>query len=115
MSKTNTNTTPTSRPHEAGIVEMLKADPDFANDYLAAALDEVGEVGGQAALLAALRHIAEAQGGMATVAAKAGVQRESLYRALSANGNPTLKTMLAVLQATGLHLSISRAPNMAAH
>jgi probable addiction module antidote protein len=52
---------------------------------------------------------------MATVAAKAGVQRESLYRALSANGNPTLKTMLAVLQATGLHLSISRAPNLAAH
>ena len=45
----------TSRPHDDAVVEMLKADPAFADDYLAAALDEVGEPGGQAALLAALR------------------------------------------------------------
>lgn len=44
--------------------------PEFANEYLAAALEEAGEPGGQAALLAALRHVAEAQG-MAAVAARA--------------------------------------------
>ena len=68
--------------HDEPVAEMLKADPDFANEYLAAAL-EVAELSGwQTALLAALRHIAEAQG-MTAVAARAGIPRESLYRALS--------------------------------
>ena len=59
-----------NRPHDAAVVELLKADPEFANEYLAAAL-EADEPGGQAALLAALRHVAEAQG-MAAVAERAG-------------------------------------------
>ncbi len=98
---------PTSRPHDDVVVAMLKADPAFADDYLSAALDEAGEPGGQAALLAALRHIAEAQG-MAAVAERAGMPRESLYRALSPRGNPTIKTLLAVLDASGLHLAVTR-------
>lgn len=53
---------PASRPHDSAVVELLKADPDFANEYLAAALEEADQPGGQAALLAALRHVAEAQG-----------------------------------------------------
>ena len=48
--------------HDETVVEILKANPDFANEYLAAALAEAELPGGQAALLAALRHIAEAQG-----------------------------------------------------
>lgn len=58
-------------------------------------------------LLSALRHVAEAQG-MAQVVERAGIQRESLYRALSPKGNPTLKTLLAVSDAACLHLSITR-------
>ena len=81
------NKQPASRPHDAAVVELLKADPDFANEYLAAALEESDEPGGQAALLAALRHVAEAQG-MAAVAERAGIPRESLYRALEPKGNP---------------------------
>ena len=50
---------PASRPHDAAVVELLKADPDFANEYLAAALEEADQPGGQAALLAALRHVAQ--------------------------------------------------------
>ena len=34
--------------------------------------------------------------------------RESLYRALGPRGNPTIKTLLAVLSASGLHLSVAR-------
>jgi probable addiction module antidote protein len=94
-----------SRPHDATVVDMLKADPDFAAVYLAAALDESAEPGGQFALLAALRQIAEAQG-MASVAERAGIPRESLYRALSPRGNPTLKTLLALLSATGMRLGV---------
>ncbi len=102
-----TNTQPASRPHDAAVVELLKADPDFANEYLAAALEEADEPGGQTALLAALRHVAEAQG-MAAVAERAGIPRESLYRALGPKGNPTVKTLLAVLSAAGLHLAVTR-------
>jgi probable addiction module antidote protein len=61
----------------------------------------------QFALLAAIRHIAEAQG-MAKVAEKAGIPRESLYRALSPKGNPTIKTLLAVMGAAGLQLGVTR-------
>ena len=99
-------TPPLNRPHDAAVVELLKADPEFANEYLAAAL-EADEPGGQAALLAALRHVAEAQG-MAAVAERAGMPRESLYRALSPRGNPTIKTLLAVLGAAGLQLAVTR-------
>lgn len=100
------NTQAASRPHDDAVVELLRADPAFATEYLAIALEEAQEPGGQAALLAALRHIAEAQG-MGTVAERAGIPRESLYRALSPRGNPTIKTLLAVLKAAGLHLSIT--------
>lgn len=99
--------TAASRPHDDAVVELLKQDPEFASVYLAAALEESGEPGGQQALLAALRHVAEAQG-MAAVAQRAGMPRESLYRALSANGNPTIKTLLAVLGAAGLQLAVAR-------
>lgn len=96
-----------SQPHDETVVELLKADPEMAGIYLATALEEANLPGGQFALLAALRHIAEAQG-MANVAEKAGMPRESLYRALSPKGNPTIKTLLAVLGATGLQLGVSR-------
>ncbi|WP_374258928.1 addiction module antidote protein [Aquabacterium sp.] len=102
-----------SRPHDDAVIEMLRDDPEFANEYLAAALDEASEPGGQAALLAALRHIAEAQG-MSAVAERAGMPRESLYRALSPRGNPTIKTLLAVLKAAGLHLGAAKHSHVSA-
>ena len=96
-----------SRPHDEVVVELLQNDPAFADEYLTAALDEANQPGGREALLAALRHIAEAQG-MATVAERAGIPRESLYQALSTKGNPTIKTLLAVINAAGLKLSVHR-------
>ena len=98
---------PASRPHDAAVVELLKQDPDFASVYLAAALEESEQPGWQQALLSALRHVAEVRG-MAAVAQRAGMPRESLYRALSAKGNPTIKTLLAVLGAAGLQLAVTR-------
>lgn len=95
------------RKHDDAIVELLREDPEFANEYLATALDEANEPGGREALLAALRQVAQAQG-MEQVAARAGMQRESLYRALSPKGNPTIKTLLAVLGAAGLKLEVKR-------
>ena len=53
--------------------------------------------------------MAEAYGGLAAIAAEAELSRESLYRALSPKGNPTLKTLLAVLKAVGMRLSVEPA------
>ena len=65
----------------------------------------------RAAGLLALRTVAEAYGGLAVVAAEAGISRESLYRTLSPKGNPTLKTLLAVLKTVGLRLSVESEPH----
>ena len=53
---------PRHASHDETVVEMLKADPELAKEYLAAALEVAKLPGGQAAVLTALRHIAEAQG-----------------------------------------------------
>jgi len=43
--------------------------------------------------------------GMAKIAEQTGLSREQLYRSFSGNGNPTLKTTLAVIRALGLNLT----------
>ena len=44
--------------------------------------------------------------GMSEIARKTGLGRQALYNALSENGNPTLETLMAVLDALGLELSV---------
>jgi probable addiction module antidote protein len=91
--------------HEAELRE-LRADPELAAEYLKAAMYSLEDPEDRAAGLLALRTIAEAYGGLGAVAAEAGISRESLYRALSPKGNPTLKTLLAVLKTLGMRLSV---------
>ena len=88
--------------HDKALVEELRDDPEFAAEYLRAAIEDSDE---PKVLLMALRQIAEAHG-VAKVAKAAGVQRESLYRALSAHGNPRLSTLVAVTKAIGLKLTV---------
>jgi probable addiction module antidote protein len=57
----------------------------------------------------ALRTVAEAVGGMAALAERTGLSRETLYRTLSKNGNPRLDTLTALLDAFGLRLSVRAA------
>lgn len=52
------------RPHDEAVVELLKADPALADEYLAVAQEEAEEPGGPAALSAALRHVAETRAAM---------------------------------------------------
>jgi probable addiction module antidote protein len=101
-----------SRPHDEAVIELLRADPAFANAYLSTVLGEASEPGGLSTLLAALRQLAEARG-MAAVAAHAGIPRESLYRVLSPAGNPRLETLLAVVSALGLRLDVREAEGVA--
>ena len=55
----------------------------------------------------ALGVVARARG-MSKVSEETGLAREALYRSLASDGNPTLKSMLAVMQALGLELTSKR-------
>lgn len=101
-------------PHHQREVEELRADRELAVEYLKAAMESLDDPEDRAAGLLALRTVAEAYGGLAAVAADAGISREALYRALSAKGNPTLKTLLAVLKAVGMRLSVEQGAHVAA-
>src|SRR6202451_2187672 len=96
----------TSVSHNEIMVKKLRDRPRFAAEYLKAALEDSDE---PEVLLIALRQIAEARGGIAKVAKAAGIERESLYRALSKNGNPRLSTLVAVTKAVGLKLTVEAA------
>ncbi|NDU90300.1 MAG: putative addiction module antidote protein [Ferrovum sp.] len=87
-------------------VAELRADRELAVEYLKAAMESLDDPNDRAAGLLALRTVADAYGGLGAVAAEAGISRESLYRTLSAKGNPTLKTLLAVLKSVGMKLSV---------
>jgi probable addiction module antidote protein len=95
----------TSISHDEAMVRRLRKDPEFAAEYLKAALENEDE---PRVLLIALRQLAQAQG-IAKVAKAAGVERESLYRALSAHGNPRLSTLFALTKAIGLKLTVEAA------
>jgi probable addiction module antidote protein len=64
------------------------------------------EDGDARAVPIALRTVAEAVGGMAALADKTGLSRETLYRTLSDRGNPRLDTLAAILAAFGLRLTV---------
>jgi len=97
-------------PYHEWEVEELRSDRELAIEYLKAAMEALDDPEERAGGLLALRAVAEAYGGLGAVAAAAGISRESLYRSLSAKGNPTLKTLLAVLRTVGLRLSIAEKP-----
>jgi probable addiction module antidote protein len=92
--------------HHEREVSELRADRGLAVEYLKAAMTSLDDPEDRGAGLLALRTVAEAYGGLGLVAAEAGISRESLYRALSPKGNPTLKTLLAVLKTVGMRLSV---------
>lgn len=95
-----------SVPHHDAEVAELRADRELAAQYLKAAMESLDDPNDRAAGLLALRTVAEAYGGLGAVAEEAGISRESLYRTLSPKGNPTLKTLIAVLKTVGLRLSV---------
>ena len=82
------------------------ADPATAAAYINAASAEEDP----GALLQALRNVAEAHGGITKVAARAGLNRQQLYRTLSSNGNPELRSLTRILDATGLQLVVTAKP-----
>lgn len=103
-----------SIPYDEWAIKTLRADRELAVEVLKIALESLDDPEERAGGLLSLRVVAEAYGGLSAVAASAGISRESLYRSLSPKGNPTLKTLIAVLKAVGLRLSVTEGPKPAA-
>jgi probable addiction module antidote protein len=92
---------PRTRPWDPA--EHLETEEDMAA-YLEAALQE----GDPALVAAALGDIARAKG-ITQIARETGLGRESLYKALSPEGNPEFATVLKVVRALGLRLHAATA------
>ena len=91
-----------SRAYQPDLIESLR-DSEEAEEYLNAALEEDDPE----LFLLALRNVAEAQGGVAQLAEKAKLNRESLYRMLSDRGNPEFRSLDALLHALGFRLAVT--------
>ena len=89
------------------VSEHLRTPEEMAA-YLDAWLEEAPE--DAAGIARALGDIARAKG-MSQVAKDAGLSRESLYRALSAEGNPSFATVLKVAKALGVRLHAQAVPS----
>lgn len=85
-----------TRPYD--VADHLESDEDMVA-YLEAALED----GDPAIVVHAIGNIARARG-MSQIARDAGLGRESLYKALSPDGNPEFATVLKVVKALGIKL-----------
>ena len=91
-----------TRSHEDATIERFQKDPDLAAEYLDAILKD----GDESELLQALQRMSKAFGGVGEIADRAELNAKSLYRALSSQGNPEMKTLVAILRAMGMRLSV---------
>ncbi len=92
----------TTKDYDNFVVEKLQ-DPELAAEYLSAAL----EGGSVDEFLVALRSVAEAHGGIGTLSEITDLNRQSMYKMLSEEGNPTLSSLLSVLNAMGISLKFT--------
>lgn len=92
------------RTHDEAMAELLKEDPAYAVELLNSILED----GEQGELLIVLRQMAKAFGGVQNIAEKAKLNPTQLYRTLSEQGNPELRSLTAVLKAMGLRLAVEK-------
>ena len=97
-----------SKKYQDFLIDRLK-DHDEVVAYLNAALEESlkGDEESQQVFLIALRNVAEAQGGIGSLAKKANLGRESLYKTLSGTSNPKWSTLVSLVIALGLNLRLT--------
>ncbi len=92
------------RSNDDAMADFYAKDAEFAVEVL----NDVFENGDPGELLITLRQMTKAFGGVKAVAERAELNPTQLYRTLSAEGNPTLSSLRAVLQAMGLRLRVAR-------
>lgn len=89
--------------YDEHLIESLRADEELQIEYVKASLEDNADM--PKAILTALRMVAEARG-FSKFAEEVNLNRPSLYRALDENGNPTLDSLLKMLDVLGLRLSV---------
>ncbi|MBT7807455.1 transcriptional regulator [Candidatus Poribacteria bacterium] len=94
------------RDYRAALINDLRDDAEEGHAYLEEAFAEYDRDGDTAALLLALRTVAEAQGGIGRLAKATDVRRQTLHKALSAAGNPRLNTVGAILRGLGYRIAL---------
>lgn len=92
--------------------DYLKTYDDVAL-YLETAIEEAFAEGDETVIAAAIGTVARARANMSQLARETDISRDGLYRAFSADGNPTLKTLIPVLKQLGFRLSIARIDKVA--
>lgn len=92
------------KSHDEAMAELLREDPAYALELLNGILED----GEQGELLITLRQMTKAFGGVQTVAEKANLNPTQIYRTLSEQGNPELRSLSAILKAMGLRLAVER-------
>ena len=97
-------TKPVSQSRPFSAAEHLRSEAEVAA-YLEAMLED----GDARAVPVALRTVVDAVGGMAALAERTALSRETLYRTLSERGNPRLDTLTVILAAFGLRLTVQPA------
>lgn len=90
------------RSHEEATPERFRRDPELVATYLDAILED----GDEGELLFALQRFGKAFGGVSNIAEHAELNAKLLYRTLSPQGNPEMKTLVAILKTMGMRLSI---------
>lgn len=90
------------RTHDEATIESFRRDPKFAAAYLNAVLND----GDRAELMTAIRYVTEAFGGVPVIAEKTQLNATTLYRTLSAKGNPELKSFMEIMKAVGMRIVV---------
>jgi DNA-binding phage protein len=98
MSKTNRR----SQPHDEVVAEMLRTDPEFR----AVMTNGIMADGDVADLLIFLRQLVLADGGMNVSAERSGHNETALYRTITAQGNPSMKTFARLLESLNLRMIV---------
>jgi len=91
-----------TRSHDDFMAENFRKNPTYAMELL----NETLEDGALDEAMIVLRQMSKAFGGVGEVAKQAQLNSKSLYRTLSAQGNPQVSTLLAVLRTMGLRLAV---------
>jgi probable addiction module antidote protein len=93
-----------TRSYKQTLEERL-ANPKEAAAYLNAALEDADI----RVFLVALRDVVDAYGGISALAEETDLNRESLYRTLSRQGNPTIVTLFEIFHTLGLQFKVQKA------
>jgi len=95
------------RKYRDVVIERFKEDPQEAHAYLQVALEEFEKDGNTERLMLALRTVTEAQGGVPELARRINMEKMTLYKALSEEGNPRLSTIYNILKGLGYKLMLA--------